>query len=238
MSEPRRPSGLRPVKITRHFLRDPEGSVLFEMGGTRVICTATVEDKVPAWRKGSGEGWITAEYALLPRATRQRKARESRVGRPDSRSLEISRMIGRALRGVVDLKALGEWTIILDCDVIQADGGTRTACITGGFIALYDALQFLRQNQMLEQWPLREFLAAVSVGIVDEEIVVDLDYELDSRAAVDLNVAMTESGRIVEIQGTAEGRPFTREELNAMLDKAWVAIQDLIHLQKEALGLA
>jgi len=147
-------------------------------------------------------------------------------------------MIGRALRGVVDLKALGEWTIILDCDVIQADGGTRTACITGGFIALYDALQFLRQNQMLEQWPLREFLAAVSVGIVDEEIVVDLDYELDSRAAVDLNVAMTESGRIVEIQGTAEGRPFTREELNAMLDKAWVAIQDLIHLQKEALGLA
>ncbi len=238
MSEPRRPSGLRPVKITRHFLRDPEGSVLFEMGGTRVICTATVEDKVPAWRKGSGEGWITAEYALLPRATRQRKARESRVGRPDSRSLEISRMIGRALRGVVDLKALGEWTIILDCDVIQADGGTRTACITGGFIALYDALQFLRQNQMLEQWPLREFLAAVSVGIVDEEIVVDLDYELDSQAAVDLNVAMTESGRIVEIQGTAEGRPFTREELNAMLDKAWVAIQDLIHLQKEALGLA
>ncbi len=238
MSEPRRPSGLRPVKITRHFLRDPEGSVLFEMGGTRVICTATVEDKVPAWRKGSGEGWITAEYALLPRATRQRKARESRVGRPDSRSLEISRMIGRALRGVVDLKALGEWTIILDCDVIQADGGTRTACITGGFIALYDALQFLRQNQMLEQWPLREFLAAVSVGIVDEEIVVDLDYELDSRAAVDLNVAMTESGRIVEIQGTAEGRPFTREELNSMLDKAWVAIQDLIHLQKEALGLA
>ncbi len=238
MSEPRRPSGLRPVKITRHFLRDPEGSVLFEMGGTRVICTATVEDKVPAWRKGSGEGWITAEYALLPRATRQRKARESRVGRPDSRSLEISRMIGRALRGVVDLKALGEWTIILDCDVIQADGGTRTACITGGFVALYDALQFLRQNQMLEQWPLREFLAAVSVGIVDEEIVVDLDYELDSRAAVDLNVAMTESGRIVEIQGTAEGRPFTREELNAMLDKAWVAIQDLIHLQKEALGLA
>ena len=238
MSEPRRPSGLRPVKITRHFLRDPEGSVLFEMGGTRVICTATVEDKVPAWRKGSGEGWITAEYALLPRATRQRKARESRVGRPDSRSLEISRMIGRALRGVVDLKVLGEWTIILDCDVIQADGGTRTACITGGFIALYDALQFLRQNQMLEQWPLREFLAAVSVGIVDEEIVVDLDYELDSRAAVDLNVAMTESGRIVEIQGTAEGRPFTREELNAMLDKAWVAIQDLIHLQKEALGQA
>ncbi len=238
MAEERRPSGLRPVKITRHFLRDPEGSVLFEMGGTRVICTATVEDKVPAWRKGSGEGWITAEYALLPRATRQRKARESRVGRPDSRSLEISRMIGRALRGVVDLRALGEWTIILDCDVIQADGGTRTACITGGFVALYDALQFLRENQMLEQWPIKEFLAAVSVGIVDGKIAVDLDYEQDSRAEVDLNVAMTESGRLVEIQGTGEGRSFTREELNEMLDRAWVAIQDLIQLQKKALGLA
>ncbi len=238
MTGERRASGLRPVRIHRHYLREPEGSVLFEMGNTRVICTATVEDKVPAWRKGSGEGWITAEYAMLPRATRQRKARESRVGRPDSRSLEISRMIGRALRGVVDLQALGEWTIILDCDVIQADGGTRTACITGGFVALYDALRFLKENQALERWPLREFLAAVSVGIVDGEIVVDLDYELDVRAEVDLNVAMTESGRIVEIQGTGEGRPFTRQELSTMLDRAWTAIQDLIQIQKEALGLS
>ncbi|RKY98001.1 MAG: ribonuclease PH [Candidatus Hydrothermota bacterium] len=228
---------IRPTRIHRNFLKDPEGSVLIEMGETKVICTATVNDKIPNFLKGTGQGWITAEYALLPRSTPQRNIRESRLGRLDSRSVEISRMIGRALRGGVDLTKLGEFTIIIDCDVIQADGGTRTASITGGFCALYDAIQFMLKRGLIKENPIREFVAAVSVGIVGGDILLDLSYEEDVQAEVDLNVAMTESGRIVEIQGTGEGRPFSRDELNKMLDAAWHGIQQLIKIQKETLGL-
>ncbi len=235
--EPRDEVGLRPVQITRNYLRDAEGSALIEVGNTRVLCAATVLDTVPAWRRGSGEGWITAEYALLPRATRVRKVRDSQLVRPDSRSVEISRVIGRALRAAVDLRALGEYTIIVDCDVIQADGGTRTAAITGGFVALYDAIRFMHQNHLIETWPVREFVAAVSVGILHHEIVVDLSYEQDVEAEVDLNLAMTESKKIVEIQGTAEGEPFDPRDLQKMVEKAWPAIEKLIRIQKEVLGV-
>ncbi len=235
--EPRDEVGLRPVHITRNYLRDAEGSALIEMGNTRVLCAATVLDTVPAWRRGSGEGWITAEYALLPRATRVRKVRDSQLVRPDSRSVEISRVIGRALRAAVDLRALGEYTIIVDCDVIQADGGTRTAAITGGFVALYDAIRFMHQNHLIETWPVREFVAAVSVGILNHEIVVDLSYEQDVEAEVDLNLAMTESKKIVEIQGTAEGEPFDPRDLHQMIEKAWPAIEKLIRIQKDVLGV-
>jgi ribonuclease PH len=228
---------LRPIKIIRNFLRDPEGSVLIELGGTRVICTATVLDKVPQWLKGAGLGWIAAEYSMLPRATPERRIRESRVGRPDGRAVEISRIIGRTLRAAVDLKKLAENSIIIDCDVIQADGGTRTACITGGFVALYDAVDFMLEKGLIEEWPIKEFVAAVSVGIVDGEFVLDLSYEEDSRAEIDLNVAMTESGKIVDIQGTGEKRAFSIEELNKMLEIAWKGIKELIRYQKEVLGL-
>lgn len=227
---------LRPLKAQLGYLKTAEGSALFQMGDTWVLCTATVSDTVPAWLKGTGSGWVTAEYAMLPRATRERKVREIRAGRPDSRSVEISRMIGRALRGVVDLGKLGEHTIVVDCDVIQADGGTRTAAINGGFLALYQAVEFMRSQGLIQENPIREFVAAVSVGIVDGEPVLDLSYEEDSRAEVDLNVAMTESGRIVEIQGTGEGRPFSRSELDALLDLAWEGIRKILSFQREVLG--
>ena len=231
----RAPDTLRPVRIIRNYLKTAEGSALIEMGDTWVLCAATVTDKVPSFLRGTGEGWITAEYSLLPRSTSERSPRESRMGRLEGRSVEISRMIGRALRMAVDREKLGEHTIIIDCDVIQADGGTRTAAITGGFCALYDAIKFMLNNKMISQDPIREFIAAVSVGIVDGEPILDLSYDEDVRAEVDLNVAMTESGKIVEIQGTAERRPLSREDLDKLLDLAWKGIKELIEVQKKVL---
>ncbi|HAN94177.1 MAG: ribonuclease PH [Limnochordia bacterium] len=227
----RRHDELRPVQITRNVNMYAEGSVLIEVGNTKVICTATVEDKVPPFLRGTGEGWITAEYSMLPRATAERNPRESTRGRIGGRTHEIQRLIGRALRAVVDLKALGERTIWLDCDVIQADGGTRSASITGAFIALSDALRKLEGVDV----GVKEYLAAVSVGIVDGEVLLDLNYGEDSAAEVDFNVVMTQSGRIVEVQGTAEGRPFSREEMEQLLNLAEKGIFELMDIQKALL---
>src|SRR5574341_367884 len=210
----RRLDELRPVKITRHYLKYAEGSVLLELGDTRVVCSASGEERVPQWLRGAGRGWITAEYGMLPRATHDRTPRE--IGRPSGRTQEIQRLVGRSLRAAVDLDKLGERTIWIDCDVIQADGGTRTAAITGAFVALVDALHVLRKTGALGWWPLREVVAATSVGIVEGETVLDLNFQEASRARVDMNVVMTESGRLVEVQGTAEGLPFTRDEMAQM----------------------
>jgi len=229
--------GLRPIKIERNILRYAEGSALIEMGNTMVLCAATVLDSVPGWLKGSGEGWIKAEYSLLPRATNVRKPRERTSSRPDSRSIEISRMIGRSLRACIDRQLLGENTIIIDCDVLQADGGTRTAAITGGFVALYDAIRFMNENRLINNWPIKEFIAAVSVGIIEGKIVLDLSYDEDSVAEVDMNVVMTESGKLVEIQGTAEKRTFSTQLLNQMIETAWKGISKIITIQKEVLNL-
>src|SRR5690606_15552405 len=207
---------LRPVKITRNFIQHAEGSVLIEVGGTKVICTATIEDKVPIWLRGSGQGWVTAEYAMLPRATPQRNIREVTKGKPSGRSQEIQRLIGRALRSVVNLTALGEKTIWIDCDVIQADGGTRTASITGAFVALVDALAAAAKDEQ-EPLPLYDFLAATSVGIVDNQLLLDLCYQEDARASVDMNLVMTGNGQLVEVQATAEGAPFSQEEFEVLL---------------------
>ena len=226
--------GLRPVTITRQFIPHAEGSVLITLGATRVVCTATVEERLPPWLRGGGQGWITAEYGMLPRATPERTSRET--GRPAGRTQEIQRLIGRSLRAAVDLQKLGERSILIDCDVIQADGGTRTAAITGAFVALVDALHLLRRTGALGWWPLREFIAATSVGIVDDELVLDLDYKEDVRARVDMNLVMTESGRLVEIQGTAEGLPFTRQEMLTLLALAEKGIKTLIAEQKTALA--
>jgi ribonuclease PH len=234
MKETKNRQELRPVEITTRYLRFAEGSALIHSGNTRVLAAASVHDKVPAFLKGTGEGWITAEYALLPRSTPERNVRE-RGGRYDPRSLEISRTIGRALRGSVDLSAIGEYTVFVDCDVIQADGGTRTAAITAGFCALYDAFRFMLEQSLIEHDPVREFLAAVSVGLVGKELVLDLSYGEDVRAAVDLNVVMTESGNLVDVQGTGEKRSFTGNELNEMLALAWKGIEQLIRIQKDAL---
>lgn len=227
---------IRPVKITRNYIKYAEGAVLIELGDTKVICTATVEDKVPPFLKGEEKGWITAEYSMLPRSTQERTIREAARGRVGGRTHEIQRLIGRSLRSIVDLKALGERTIWLDCDVIQADGGTRTASITGSFVALADALESLREAEMISSLPLVDYLAAISVGKVDDEVYLDLCYEEDCRAQVDMNVVMTGSGKIVEIQGTAEEYPFTRVELDRMLEYADKGIGELISLQKELLG--
>jgi len=227
---------LRPVRIVRGFVEHAEGSCLIEAGRTKVICTATVDEKVPSFCKGTGTGWVTAEYGMLPRATIERSQREIVKGRPSGRAMEISRMIGRALRAVVDLHALGERTVIIDCDVIQADGGTRTASITGGFVALAEALHKLREEGAIQTLPLIDLCAAVSVGLVGKEVLLDLTYEEDFQAAVDLNVAMTGRGFLVEIQGTAEGRPFSRGRLNEMLDLAAKGIKELVAKQREALG--
>lgn len=225
---------LRPVKITRNFIKHAEGSVLIEMGETKVICTATIDEKVPPFLKGAGKGWVTAEYSMLPRSSAQRIVRESAKGKISGRTHEIQRLVGRALRSVVNLEALGERTVTIDCDVIQADGGTRTASITGSYVALVDALRGLTGSQ--GAIPVIEYLAAVSVGKVDGEILLDLAYDEDSKAEVDMNVVMTESGRFVEVQGTAEGEPFSREELDALLEIAGKGISDLITAQKDALG--
>lgn len=232
----RRPDQLREVKITRHFTRYAEGSVLVETGNTKVICTATVEDKVPNWLRGQGQGWITAEYSMLPRSTHTRTAREASKGKIGGRTMEIQRLIGRALRSVVDLSKLGDTTIWIDCDVIQADGGTRTASITGSFVAMMDAIQWMMDNQKLTQCPVFDFLAATSVGIIQGIPMLDLCYEEDSHAQVDMNVVMSGEGKIIEIQGTGEESPFTRQELNLLYDLGEKGVQELIGYQKAALG--
>ncbi|MFZ5752752.1 MAG: ribonuclease PH [Bacillota bacterium] len=232
----RRPEQLRSVKITKDYIKFAEGSVLIEMGETKVICTATVEEKVPPFLKGQNKGWVTAEYAMLPRATQIRTQREAVKGKISGRTNEIQRLIGRALRAVVDLESLGERTIFIDCDVIQADGGTRTASITGAFVAMVLAMHKLVKAGLLERIPVRAWLAAVSVGKVADSLLLDLCYEEDSQAIVDMNVIMTDKNEFVEIQGTAEGYPFTREELDSLLDLAKTGILQLIDIQQLVLG--
>jgi ribonuclease PH len=232
----RKENELRAVKITPGYLKYPEGSVLVEMGETKVICNATVEDKVPPFLKGQNKGWVTAEYAMLPRATQIRNQREATRGKISGRTNEIQRLIGRSLRAIVDLEKLGERTVMLDCDVIQADGGTRTASITGSFVALVLALQRLVDAGALESLPIRDWLAAVSVGKIEEGLLLDLSYEEDSRAIVDMNVVMTGQGNFVEIQGTAEGSPFNQAELQQFLALAEKGVSELIAMQKAALG--
>lgn len=230
---------IRSTAITTDVNKYAEGSVLIEIGSTRVICTATVDERVPPFMKGQGKGWVTAEYAMLPRATQVRNQRESARGKLSGRTMEIQRLIGRALRSVVDLTALGERTITLDCDVIQADGGTRTTSITGSFVALALAVDKLRRAGLLpnaNRYPLQDYLASLSVGVVDGNVLLDLNYEEDSKAIVDMNVVMTGSGKLVEVQGTGEEAPFTRRELNEMLDVAESGIQQLMGIQRQALG--
>jgi ribonuclease PH len=235
-SDGRKYNELRKVRITPHYIKHAEGSVLIEFGDTRVICTATVEDRVPPFMKGEGKGWVTAEYSMLPRATQTRNQREAAKGRLGGRTMEIQRLIGRALRSVVDLSALGERTITLDCDVIQADGGTRTTSITGAFVALVHAVNYIVETHKLPVFPIRDYLASVSVGVLDGQTLLDLNYEEDSQIKVDMNVVMTGSGQFVEIQGTGEEAPFSRAELDEMLKLAEAGIQELIGLQKAVLG--
>lgn len=226
---------LRPVHITRNYLKHPEGSVLIESGDTKVICTVSIEEKVPPFLKGMGEGWLTAEYSLLPRSTNTRNSREAARGKQTGRTQEIQRLIGRSLRSVVDLKNIGEITVMIDCDVIQADGGTRTAAITGSFVALVDALsKFYTDSE--KPFPVKDFLAAISIGVLDEGPTLDLAYNEDSRAIVDMNLVMTGSGQFVEVQGTGEQRSFSREEFETMLGLGQHGIYQLIQLQKEVLG--
>lgn len=232
----RTPTQIRPTRITRNYLKYPAGSALIEMGDTKIICTAIIQEKVPEHRKGSGAGWVTAEYSMIPGSTAQRAPREHAQGRARGRTHEIQRLVGRALRSVVDMSKLGERTILIDADVIQADGGTRTASITGCFVALYDAIKFLMNEKKIDENPIKEFVAAVSVGMVDGAPVVDLPYEEDSRAEVDMNVVMTESGKLVEVQGTAESEPFSKKTLNQLIDMAEDGIQRLIAVQKKVLG--
>ena len=227
----------RSIRITRQFTKHAEGSVLVEFGDTRVICTASVEERAPPFLKGKGRGWVTAEYGMLPRATHTRASREASRGRQEGRTMEIQRLIGRALRSVVDLEALGERTITVDCDVIQADGGTRTAAITGGFVALADAVRHLISRKQIKKNPLHGQVASISVGIYRGDPVLDLDYAEDSEAETDMNVVMNDAGAFVELQGTAEGHAFRLEELQAMLDLARGGIEHLLRKQREALGL-
>jgi ribonuclease PH len=232
----RKPDQLRAVRITRGYTRHAEGSVLIEFGDTRVLCTASVLDKLPPHMKGQARGWVTAEYGMLPRATNTRGDREAARGRQTGRTQEIQRLIGRALRAVVDLEKLGERTIQLDCDVIQADGGTRTAAITGAFVALRDAVDFLIGHRALAASPVRDHVAAVSVGIHRGVPVLDLDYAEDSACDTDMNVVMTGSGGLVEVQGTAEGKPFTRQQMDEMIELAAKGIRELVAAQRAALG--
>jgi len=233
----RRPDQARDLRITRNFTCHAEGSVLIEIGNTRVLCTASVEESVPPFLRGKGQGWVTAEYGMLPRATHTRSAREAAKGKQTGRTQEIQRLIGRSLRSVTDLAALGERQITLDCDVLQADGGTRCASITGACVALHDALTGLVKKGLLPANPLRELVAAVSVGIHEGTPVLDLDYDEDSNCDTDMNVVMTASGGLCEVQGTAEGVPFTRSELNALMDLAENGINGLIAAQRRALEI-
>jgi len=230
----RGPEEMRPVKITRGFLKYAEGSCLIEVGDTKVVCSASIEDRVPQFLKGTGSGWITAEYGMIPRSCKTRSQRE--ILKPSGRHQEIQRLVGRALRSVVDLKAIGERTIYIDCDVIQADGGTRTASITGSYVALVESLDFLRRENLITRLPLYDMVAAISVGIVGAQPRLDLCYEEDSIAEVDMNVVMTDSRKLVEVQGTAEGMPFSRETLNRLLDLAEKGINQLLSIQREALA--
>ena len=232
----RAPDELRPIRITRGYTKHAEGSVLVEFGDTRVLCNASVLEQVPGFLRGSGQGWVTAEYGMLPRATTERMAREAARGRQGGRTMEIQRLIGRALRAVVDLEALGERTIHLDCDVIQADGGTRTASITGAYVALVDAARHLLREGVIARDPIHGQVASVSVGIYKGTPVLDLDYAEDSEAETDMNVVMNEAGAFVEIQGTAEGHPFRMDELMAMLELARKGIARLVEVQREALA--
>ena len=235
-TQSRAAGALRPVMITRHYTRHAEGSVLIEFGDTKVLCTASVEEKVPPHKRGSGEGWVTAEYGMLPRATHTRSDREAARGKQSGRTQEIQRLIGRSLRCVFDLKALGERTISLDCDVIQADGGTRTAAITGAFVAAHDAVSWLRGRGLLTASPIRDFVAAVSVGIIGGTALLDLEYVEDSACDTDMNVVMTGAGGFVEVQGTAEGVAFSREEMVDLLRLADDGIRALIDAQRAALA--
>ena len=237
-----RPSGratdeMRQVKFTRDFTCHAEGSVLVEFGNTKVICTATIEENVPGWMRGKGKGWVNAEYGMLPRSTHSRMRREASSGKQSGRTQEIQRLIARSLRAVVDLEALGERQVMVDCDVIQADGGTRTASISGAYVAMYDAIQKLMKKRNLKRNPIHGQLASISVGIYNGEPVLDLDYPEDSNAETDMNVVMTSGGHFIEVQGTAEGHAFTREEMNNMLVLAEKGINEIIVKQSEVLGL-
>jgi len=240
-TQSRRADALRPITITRQYTKHAEGSVLIEFGATKVLCTASVEEKVPPHKRGSGEGWVTAEYGMLPRATHTRSDREAARGKQSGRTQEIQRLIGRSLRCVFDLKALGERTISLDCDVIQADGGTRTAAITGAFVAAHDAVAWLQAQGKLSSLanasPIREFVAAVSVGIVEGTPLLDLEYIEDAACDTDMNVVMTAAGGFVEVQGTAEGAAFSRDEMSTLLGLADKGIRELVAAQRKALGL-
>ena len=234
-TQERAANALRPVTITRRYTRHAEGSVLIEFGGTKVLCTASVEERVPPHKRGSGEGWVTAEYGMLPRATHTRSDREAAKGKQSGRTQEIQRLIGRSLRCVFDLSKLGERTISLDCDVIQADGGTRTAAITGAYVAAHDAVTWLLAQGKITQSPIKDAVAAISVGIVEGVPLLDLEYIEDSACDTDMNVVMTAAGGFVELQGTAEGAAFTRKEMNALLDLAEKGIGELLTAQREAL---
>lgn len=227
---------IRPVKITRHYTRYAEGSVLIEFGNTKVLCNASVEEGVPRFLKGQGKGWVTAEYGMLPRSTHSRTQREAAKGKQGGRTMEIQRLIARSLRAVVDLEALGERTITVDCDVIQADGGTRTAAITGACVALQDALNKLVADGLLQSSPMKGLVAAISVGIVNGMPVCDLEYVEDSNAETDMNIVMVEDGRLVEVQGTAEGEPFSHMELLQLIDLAYQGIQELFEAQRQAMA--
>ena len=232
----RLPNQLRTIRISRHHIKHAEGSVLIECGDTKVICTASVEERVPPHKKGSGEGWVTAEYGMLPRSTHERMGREAAKGKQSGRTQEIQRLIGRSLRAVVDLKKLGERTIQIDCDVIQADGGTRTASITGAFVALHDAVSGLLGKGLVKETPLKDFIAAISVGIYQGTPVLDLDYVEDFACDTDMNVVMLGSGNFVEVQGTAEGHAFSRAEMDELLELAKSGIEQLIGMQRAALA--
>lgn len=232
----RAPHTLRPVRFTRHFTRHAEGSVLVEFGETRVLCNATLQPGVPVFLRDSKQGWVTAEYGMLPRATHERSPREAARGKQTGRTMEIQRLIGRSLRAAVDLSLLGEYTITVDCDVLQADGGTRTASITGGCIALHDAITALKKRTTLKGNPFRQLVASVSVGIFDNQPVLDLDYAEDSGAETDMNVIMNEAGAFIEVQGTAEKGTFSRENMDSMLEMAEAGIKELIAKQREVLG--
>ncbi len=227
---------IRPVKITRNFTKYAEGSILVETGDTKVICNASIEEKVPGWLRGEGQGWVTAEYSMLPRSTGVRTIREAAKGKISGRTQEIQRLIGRSLRSVVDLSKIGERSIWLDCDVLQADGGTRTASITGAFVALVDAVNRLYQEKVIKEFPIKDFIAATSVGIIDGQAMVDLNYGEDSGAQVDMNLVMTGQGKFVEIQGTAEGDPFSESQFQEMIGLGKRGIEELIGLQKQVLG--